>query len=136
MSETEKLTIWDVMKYPNAGIMTEFGKSAINKILIGAEGLTLWMHDRPVEYLKTVGVEHCQLILRSIDQLTEDEKKYLITICSEDKEIFSMDTLFDEQYREYFFASLDNFHLLAVNHLRSINIDIDGFIESGKAVKE
>ena len=134
--KTEKLTIWDVMKYPNAGIMTEFGKSAINKILIGAEALTLWMHDRPVEYLKTVGVEHCQLILRSIDQLTEDEKKYLITICSEDKEIFSMDTLFDEQYREYFFASLDNFHLLAVNHLRSINIDIDGFIESGKAVKE
>jgi len=121
----EKLTLADCFKYPNAGIMTEFGKSAINKILIGAEALTLWMHDRPVEYLKTVGVEHCQLILRSIDQLTEDEILEIgKIIVNDNREFLDLDTILVQMKQ-----------VRIADYLRSRNIDIDGFIENGKAVK-
>ena len=78
---------------------------------------------------------NCKLILRDISELTDEERKHILN-----------NFIFDLYIDTVGISEIvwDNFNdLLAccehrkesMDYLRSINIDIDGFLQSGKAVK-
>ena len=126
---TDKLTLADCYKYPKARIFKSesFSYSNIYDFIY---------HSWESQYSKFV-ISDCKLILRDISQLTDAEKIYI------------NDNLFYELFKNTVslnanavWNSLDE--LLAVcgdktaliDYLRSISVDIDGMIASGKAVKD
>lgn len=124
----DKLTFRDALLYPKAMIV----KNATKYINIIA-----FIVHHPISDEMQYEITNCKLILRTIEQLTDAEKIYI------------NDNLFYELFKNTVslnanavWNSLDE--LLAVcgdktaliDYLRSISVDIDGMIASGKAVKE
>ena len=135
--ENKKLTLADVMLYPNAEIIQggfiHYGIIHLyDEVIKECNDLG---YGKPLEEIHH-NLEECQLILRSIDELTEDEKKELIRLCSDDTEVLTIESLVSKYTVDFFIPSVDRFHVLAIDYLRSIGIDIDGFLENGKAVKK
>jgi len=119
MSEREKLTLQDCYKYPNAKIK---GKECFGSIESFSIKSTIeWYRGD-----KNLDISEYKVVLRSIDKLKEEEKDTIDNITMYDKELLELGTIVD--YRHYSIAVMD--------YLRSINIDIDGFIDNGKAVKK
>jgi len=117
---SEKLTLADAMKYPGAVITeknTDYTWRGILRFL--ADTINIGYD-----------ISSCRLVLRSIDQLTDAEKKCIDNICGK---------LSWENWQRSFegiYTILSNKKILELfDYLRSRNIDIDGFIENGKAVK-
>lgn len=128
---TEKLTLDDCYKYPNTRIKAD------TKDFKNVFTFTIYSFNSNLSSNQILREENCKLILRSIEQLTDAEKIYI------------NDNLFYELFKNTVslnanavWNSLDE--LLAVcgdktaliDYLRSISVDIDGMIASGKAVKE
>ena len=124
----EKLTLADAMKYPNAGIkndsreypnLVSFIDSNI-KVDLSTPLVNAWL-------------DGYQLVLRSIDQLTGDEKEDIskFIIDEDDNFWWRWDGTFSQILE---ICPLENITVL-IDYLRSRNIDIDGYIENGKAVK-
>lgn len=125
--EKEKLTLADAMKYPNAEILevqqlegTYFNAKKYKDIAEFCEKNSNDIRGfRYNEIIKT----HC-LILRSINELTEEENRILKTKCF---------------YRQSMGGALIELiqHIgKGQDYLRSIRIDIDGYLLNGKAVKK
>ena len=119
--KTEKLTVKDAMLYPNATIDYDGEKLNIfgylQKFSIVIESGKIPMN--------------CKLILRPIESLTEEEK----SILREDYGInFSLGGINSIEKLIEYSPKWDLKE--AFDKLREWNIDIDGFIASGKAVAE
>ena len=120
--KTEKLTIKDCMLYPNARINIKMSKSPKTSYSV-------------IEFLDPVNLDYvnlfggdptCKLQLRPIESLTEEERLKVGQIIVSDKgEFLHLDTMLVQMKQ-----------VKIADYLRSINIDIDGFIASGKAVEE
>lgn len=117
---TDKLTLSDCFKYPNAKVIpADIGKWSgwIKSIDIEHKMLVVSLKGFYPEVHMDVHIADCKLILRDISELTGKEKNYigktmgLLSIISKDR-------------------------IELIDYLRSINIDIDRFLECGKAVKE
>ena len=126
---TDKLTLSDCFKYPNAKII---------KYDILNSGRTV-IYDNIIRLIENyesgyhIIVHNCKLILREITDLTDEEKKYINDNFS--YELFR-DALGESNWNSFneLFAVCEN-KMGLIDYLRSINIDIDGFLKSGKAVK-
>jgi len=125
--ETEKLTVKDCMLYPNAKVQ-EFENEMPFKKCSDWENILDFLGNKitttPYQNIDRL-IEHCKLQLRPIESLTEEEKEILINLYTDGLEILK------QEGTRHFQASQK-----VVDYLRSINIDIDGFIASGKAVAE
>ena len=120
--ETEKLTVKDAMLYPNATLFRDNRKN-------------IKYYNNVFEFIIALShssknfISECKLILRPIGALTEAERS----------EIFR---LRDSTQNGGYICDTDGAKILYhvqkdyADYLRSINIDIDGFIASGKAVAE
>ena len=75
---------------------------------------------------------NCKLILRSIDQITDEEKIQMNIICSDTK---GMPTEPENWASKHVIYTI-NKSAQQINYLRSIGIDCDGLIEAGFAIKE
>jgi hypothetical protein len=117
-----KLTLQDCYKYPKAPL--------INELKLKCENLT--------ELIKLCAFDSCnieriltegnfKLCLRSIEQLTDEERKHIMKL--------SLNPL---RFPVLAFGTLDFFEddKNVFDYLRSINIDIDGMLNNGKAVKD
>jgi len=128
---SEKLTLADIMKYPEAKILqggfVHYGILQLyDEVIKECNDLE---YGEPLDEIHH-NIEECQLVLRSIDELTDAEKKCIDNICGK---------LSWENWQRSFegiYTILSNKKILELfDYLRSRNIDIDGFIENGKAVK-
>ena len=127
---SEKLTIANCYKYPNAK-MVEFqpelkghyfsGKKYKNILDFLSHSTGAYGGFPYLEKIKTY-----KLQLRPLSSLTEEEKKKLLNYRDSHFKIY--------EFHEDDILKLDNFNIFIADYLRSINIDIDGFIESGKAI--
>ena len=127
---TEKLTLEDCFKYPKAPL--------INQLKLRCENLTEFIkavdgHD--LEFI--LQDDGFKLILRDIEQLTDKEIKKCHDISFWDREGLSMEErrILIDVKQERWECSLSKSERDLADYLRSIGVDIDGFIESGKAVK-
>jgi len=114
----EKLTLADCFKYPNAMIQfktDEIRRGFIRNIFI-KEDRELEIECFPISFYHQ-STSACKLILRPLSDLTDEES-------------FKYQDLSD-WYGEIYLDTIKS-----IDYLRSINIDIDGFIEAGKAVAE
>jgi len=111
----EKLTLSDCFKYPNASIQ-EFERNMRLKKCSDYENILdiIQFKIDIFGYFKE-DMSNCKLILRNLSDLTDDES-------------FKYQDLSD-WYGEIYLDTIKS-----IDYLRSINIDIDGFIEAGKAV--
>ena len=122
--KTEKLTVKDCMLYPNATLFWDNGKNIkyYNNVFEFVIGLS---------HLSKKFIQPCKLILRPIESLTEEEK----SILREDYGInFSLGGINSIEKLIEYSPKWDLKE--AFDKLREWNIDIDGFIASGKAVAE
>ena len=115
----EELTLPDAMKYPKSLIVREYpNKSTINYNNIFS---FIWN----VGQSSVVYISDCRLVLRSLDQLTEDEILEIgKIIVNDNREFLDLDTILIQMKQ-----------VRIADYLRSRNIDIDGFLINGKAVK-
>lgn len=114
---TEKLTIADCFKYPNAEII--YTAKAGRRMGVKLDS---FFSEMSAKYL----LPNCKLILRDISQLTDEEKGICNSFnknASLTKILFVGKSLLTDSSRDL------------TDYLRSIKIDIDNFIASGKAVK-
>ncbi len=134
--EKEKLTLADAMKYPNAEILevqqlegTYFNAKKYKDIAEFCEKNSNDIRGfRYNEIIKT----HC-LILRSINELTEEEKEYIADNFLITKHFWdTRDRTFQNIINHCKTFKITNL----IDHLRSIRIDIDGYLLNGKAVKK
>jgi len=122
---SEKLTLPDAMKYPNAEIQYAENIKCSNIV----DYFYQRYYNKDFDYI----IDDCQLILRSIDDLTEKEKKVIAKISLEVSEVFFQFVRYEMCCMEDYLITIKD--KKCIDYLRSINIDIDGFIENGKAVK-
>jgi len=117
--KTKELTLPDAMKYPKSLIVREYpNKSTINYNNIFS---FIWN----VGQSSVVYISDCRLVLRSLDQLTEDEILEIgKIIVNDNREFLDLDTILIQMKQ-----------VRIADYLRSRNIDIDGFLINGKAVK-
>ena len=117
--KTKELTLPDAMKYPKSLIVREYpNKSTINYNNIFS---FIWN----VGQSSVVYISDCRLVLRSLDQLTEDEILEIgKIIVNDNREFLDLDTILVQMKQ-----------VRIADYLRSRNIDIDGFLLNGKAVK-
>ena len=123
----DKLTLQDCFKYPEAPIIHSRGKlKSVFELIIWAYNLNLSVSFILKDY-------ECKLILRDISELTDEEKKHILN-----NFIFDLfkDAIGESNWNSFdeLFAICEN-KMGLIDYLRSINIDIDGFLKSGKAVK-
>lgn len=124
--DRDKLTLQDCFKYPNARISEMYPMD--NYVYSNlTDKITDLIKNDEIIFPETE-LTDCRLILRSIDELTEEEKNGLKELCEENWKM-----LVPGYYKEVY---LNFGHLKCFDYLRNINIDIDGFIDSGKAVKQ
>jgi len=126
----KELTLPDAMKYPNAEIrelypMTDYFYKNICELI----------NDRIKNENFFVDCElvDCQLILRSIDDLTDKEKKYIAN-----KFLFqgkSLKVVGNITLEHLIVCCQTDMIKDLIDYLRSIGIDVDGFLLNGKAVK-
>ena len=123
---TEKLTLSDCMKYPNAKII---------KYDILNSGRTV-IYDNIIRLIENyesgyhIIVHNCKLILRDITELTDEEKKHIDRVACINPIRYVI-----YESKEFDYAIMED-DLQICDYLRSINIDIDDYLLSGKAVKE
>ncbi len=130
--EKEKLTLEDCFKYPNAMVQFETDEvrtGFIRKIDFKADR-QLVIECIPVSFYHS-DVSDCKLQLRSIADLTEEES---INVDRLDSENMGLE-LRIPYHSDLTFFNYNEGDKLIFDYLRSINIDIDGFLECGKAVK-
>lgn len=122
----EKLTLEICMKYPNAKI---FHKTEH----IEYYDIEDWF--RTKYYYKSFmhHIGDCQLVLRPIDSLTEEERKHLMDICVTKNYSWSgLQTEFELIHEGYEAGHLP---VIIADYLRSINIDIDNLKKRGEVIK-
>lgn len=127
--EKVKLTIRDAMLYPNAKARYEGNDWNITKLEIEKDLLFLSININKEIWAKC---SDCKLKLRPLSDLTGEEKieiNKMIRPFKITQEIGLNEILRDIKFYGYSLKKL-------FDYLRSINIDIDGFIEAGKAVAE
>ena len=117
--KTKELTLPDAMKYPKSLIVREYpNKSTINYNNIFS---FIWN----VGQSSVVYISDCRLVLRSLDQLTEEEILEIgKIIVNDNREFLDLDTILVQMKQ-----------VRIADYLRSRSIDIDGFLLNGKAVK-
>lgn len=135
-----KLTLQDFCKYNKAKVKN--GKD-INEI----ERIDFYDNMFKTEFGDWIFAKNCKLILRDITQLTDEEKEHIAETYLNDsfdnshipktngKSVASIQNI---QEQITLILEICSFEQIVefIDYLRSINIDIDGFLESGKAVKE
>lgn len=125
---TEKLTLEDCYKYPKARIKAD------TKDFKNVFTFTIYSFNSNLSSNQILREENCKLILRSIEQLTDEEKRHIdkkfLPIVLDTEETINLPLKDSMNFIEY------NLIIEFIDHLRSINIDIDNFIKSGKAVKD
>lgn len=114
---TDKLTLADCYKYPKARIFKSesFSYSNIYDFIY---------HSWESQYSKFV-ISDCKLILRSIEQLTDEENIELKKLYEEAIAIAEKDETMSWESSK-----------TIVDYFRKIGVDIDGMFASGKAVKD
>jgi len=120
---SEKLTLEWCFKYPKARIR-EYGLS-YNTYLDEYDNLLCMLKIYDAELWEKT--QNCKLILRPLSSLTDEERNYLseIDFKTEHKDV--------DIYNGF---SVWGIHITTTDYLRSINIDIDGLQEQGKAIYE
>lgn len=125
---TEKLTLEDCYKYPKARIKAD------TKDFKNVFTFTIYSFNSNLSSNQILREENCKLILRDISQLTDEEKRHIdkkfLPIVLDTEETINLPLKDSMNFIEY------NLIIEFIDHLRSINIDIDNFIKSGKAVKD
>ncbi len=122
--KTEKLTIKDWQLYPNAKGSMSF--KANDFMINNIEEFIIFREKNSGTILRSLDISKWKLILRPIESLTEEERLKVGQIIVSDKgEFLHLDTMLVQMKQ-----------VKIADYLRSINIDIDGFIASGKAVAE
>ena len=134
---TDKLTLQDCFKYPEAEIRHNSGGSFKDVF-----ELIIRSYDANMSTLYMLADYDCKLILRSIEQLTDEERKHIdrlacinpITVRSNLKKSVLLIRYVIYESKELDYAIMKD-DLQICDYLRSINIDIDDYLLSGKAVK-
>jgi hypothetical protein len=123
--KTEKLTVKDAMLYPNATLVNKNNDEYQNIISFLESKLSnfKWLK---VGYL----INNYKLKLRHKESLTEEEMFEIDDLDGDGKNPL------DVKVRDQEYIEVDLTNVAISDYLRSINIDIDGFIASGKAVAE
>ena len=118
----DKLTLSDCMKYPNAPLINQLGLKCKNltEFIKATDGQDLDF------ILQDDGFK---LILRSIKQLTDEERKHIDRLACINPIRY---VIYESKELDYAIMKDD---LQICDYLRSINIDIDDYLLSGKAVK-
>lgn len=131
-----ELTLQDILKYHNAEIYYQSEKYKIYSVNIITEHIELihsqyWDMDVLDEnsFTDVICISDCKLNLRDISELTDEEKDYISKYFIPKKFI---DYTIEEILRECASYTV----IALIDYFRSINIDIDGFLNSGKAVKK
>lgn len=132
----EKLTLADCFKYPNAKVFYDNIQYEIHYILKYTE--LVWLKTGVFEEGKDAGdipISDCKLILRPLSDLTEGESNYCEKLEREfPNQYYTVNKKYCRNERDKVRLHFRNIKI--VDYLRSINIDIDGFIEAGKAVSQ
>ena len=139
---TDKLTLQDWMLYNNSTLLYKNEKHKIFSANYFNEFVELihnnyWDMDilDKNSFTDLIPISNCKLILRDISELTDEERKHILNN-------FIFDLYIDTVgISEIVWNNFDD--LLAccehrkesIDYLRSINIDIDDYLLSGKAVK-
>ena len=126
----EKLTLADCFKYPNAKIAPYNNiYEMIQSFYFGEDLIYYSLDDCNNAFESTLMAS--QLKLRPLSDLTEGEESNIGNLlCNVGIDWDNVKTL-DDLCSYHYGKSKD-----LIDYLRSINIDIDGFIEAGKAVAE
>lgn len=124
----EKLTISDWAKYPKVKVRVYGDNISYDVHFVDIKNGRLYLRTDPFDLgdnRDDVSVEDCQLELRSLDQLTEDEILEIgKIIVNDNREFLDLDTILIQMKQ-----------VRIADYLRSIGIDVDRYIENGKAVK-
>ena len=139
-----KLTLQDCCKYPNAKILDYTGskdnpndyKNIYDYVHTLGSFDSRNLEDTTEDIFNDYYVCNCKLILRELGELTDEERKHILN-----NFIFEL-YIGTVGISEIVWNNFDD--ILAccenrkesIDYLRSINIDIDGFLQSGKAVKK
>ena len=121
---TDKLTLQDCFKYPEAEIRHNSGGSFKDVF-----ELIIRSYDANMSTLYMLADYDCKLILRSIEQLTDEERKHIDRLACINPIRY---VIYESKELDYAIMKDD---LQICDYLRSINIDIDDYLLSGKAVK-
>ena len=117
---TEKLTLEDCFKYPKASLINPLGlktKSVIE--------LIIYCYNANITINELIKIDNLKLILRSIEQLTDEEKKHIVEnfLCfQENYKTFScgVEYLFNCSFNE-----TTNYSVELADYLRKKNIMIE-----------
>lgn len=126
---TEKLTLADCFKYPEANIINTDTISIYTNI-------KAFIVYHPISDEMQYEITNCKLILRTIEQLTDEEKQYIA------KNFLLVDWGVLEgrtnQITLIHIMSWCEFEKLKdlLDYFREIGVDIDGMFKSGKAAKD
>ena len=134
-----KLTLQDCFKYP-------FAKIVRFDLVLGVKIDTFYSIQDFIEesaryaLISDKEISNCKLIRRDISELTDEEMEkisndYLFVKCYSVKLFNELFGIISVGKLINYIANKENLLLPLFDYLRSINIDIDGFIKSGKAVK-
>ena len=118
-----KLTLQDCFKYPEAEIRHIGGSfKDVFELIIRS-------YDANMSTLYMLADYDCKLILRSIEQLTDEEKKHIDRLAC----INPIRYVIYESIELSYAIMKDDLQIC--DYLCSIGVDIHGFLQSGKAVK-
>ena len=143
-----KLTLADCLKYPNAKILDYTGskdnpndyRNIYDYIYKQGQLDGMNLEEITEDIFNDYYICNCKLILRDISELTDEEMEkisndYLFVKCYSVKLFNELFGIISVGKLINYIANKENLLLPLFDYLRSINIDIDGFIKSGKAVK-
>lgn len=130
----EKLTIEDAMKYPNTKLKLRLPDQDItgNLKAIYFSSNKLCIENSDCSASSAVG--DFKLILRPLSSLTEEEKYFIQehNFLSNNFNLVGKNIILGDLMRScYSFATIK-----FIDYLRSLNIDIDGFLDNRKAVTQ
>jgi len=136
---TDKLTLSDCFKYPKAKVkkISDAEITGTYKNTVIYENIITFVVKYPMLDEMEYEISFCKLILREITQLTDEEIKkcHDITFWNYENTSFAERVILIDGKMERWDCSLLKTQRDLADYLRSINIDIDGFFECGKAVK-
>ena len=133
--ETEKLTLKDWQLYPNAKGSMSF--KANDFMINNIEEFIIFREKNSGTILRSLDISKWKLQLRPIESLTEEEKKEFEEKFLTMHEVTIKDLGGINEAIAFLLDVLSFEKVISlINFFRSINIDIDGFIASGKAVAE
>ena len=124
-----KLTLADCYKYNKATITSVPTIHVFSNVKVLIE----YAHENMLTIQEIIDFNNLKLILRSIEQLTDEEKAQLLENHLNDQ---GRDILKRSSYSYGNFENrLYELDVKQTDYLRSISVDIDNFLKSGKAVK-